>query len=230
MKSLVNLLLHKAEAATGNKVILENKQEISIFHYEIIESKIMDTDRTKPSLSRESGQSFFSFPKTIVGGRPDNRSGRNQTCFPQAIETLVLCAAFDDTVKKEVLADPLRAAKTVSIELSASETDILSAVDRKSLALLIENRARNVEPQYKAKIWLLGKLKSGDRGNMARSHMSYISYRNRILQRGSIKVDLLGADTERRKKGLLSRIFIVIAIIGVICLIIAGIIYLIRLW
>ena len=118
----------------------------------------------------------------------------------------------------------------MSIELSATEADILSAVDRKNLALLIENRARNVEPLYKAKIWLLGKLKSGDRGTMTRSHMVHIAYRNRIFQRGSIKVDLLGADTERRKKGLLSRIFLVIAIIGVICLIIAGIIYLIRLW
>ncbi|MCX6560594.1 MAG: hypothetical protein NTZ26_08765 [Candidatus Aminicenantes bacterium] len=80
--------------------------------------------------------------KTIVGGRP----ARQETMIkglPSGIQKLIISASMNDGIKASVVRNPSLAAKELQIELSDSESAILSSVPASQLIAMIEGRTDN---------------------------------------------------------------------------------------
>jgi len=80
--------------------------------------------------------------KTIVGGRPDNRE-KMINGLPSGIQRLIISASMNDAIKASVIQNPVKAAKDLEIELSDSESAILSSVPSKQMINMIESMENN---------------------------------------------------------------------------------------
>jgi hypothetical protein len=90
---------------------------------------------------RKSGEEQSPL-KTIVGGRPDNRE-KMINGLPSGIQKLIISASMNEVIKASVIQDPAKAAKDLHIELSDSESAILSSVPVKQLIIMIEGMENN---------------------------------------------------------------------------------------